>query len=172
MTCYNCGYKISVVAKDDAGWLCEWCADRDEEDFYEPVTQKQIWKEKAEKWDKLSSNWEGKINLRNIQFIAVSEHNKENPVITEFSSYYENKIEILEQENKKLKEQLQRELDDNNKLRETTTKQFHEIEALKVYKARYEELAERYLHGTEKHFGELLTLYFEDEPLTKEGYCP
>jgi len=27
MTCYNCGYEVSVVSKDDIGWLCEWCSD-------------------------------------------------------------------------------------------------------------------------------------------------
>jgi len=29
MTCYNCGYEVSVVSKDDIGWLCEWCSDND-----------------------------------------------------------------------------------------------------------------------------------------------
>ncbi len=29
MPCYNCGYKTSVVSKDDIGWLCEWCSDRE-----------------------------------------------------------------------------------------------------------------------------------------------
>jgi len=29
MTCYNCGYKVSVVSKDDIGWLCEWCSDHE-----------------------------------------------------------------------------------------------------------------------------------------------
>jgi len=29
MTCYNCGYKTSVVSKDDIGWLCEWCSDNE-----------------------------------------------------------------------------------------------------------------------------------------------
>jgi len=43
---------------------------------------------------------------------------------------------------------------------------------LKVYEARYKELEERYLHANEKHFGEILTLYFEDEPYpSKEGNC-
>ncbi len=29
MPCYNCGYKTSVVSKDDIGWLCEWCSDNE-----------------------------------------------------------------------------------------------------------------------------------------------
>lgn len=29
MTCYNCGYEVSVVSKDDIGWLCEWCSDNE-----------------------------------------------------------------------------------------------------------------------------------------------
>ncbi len=27
MPCYNCGYTVSVVSKDEIGWLCEWCSD-------------------------------------------------------------------------------------------------------------------------------------------------
>ena len=29
MSCYNCGYEVSVVSKDDIGWLCEWCSDNE-----------------------------------------------------------------------------------------------------------------------------------------------
>ncbi len=29
MACYNCGYEVSVVSRDDIGWLCEWCSDNE-----------------------------------------------------------------------------------------------------------------------------------------------
>jgi hypothetical protein len=38
------------------------------------------------------------------------------------------------------------------------------VKDMEVYKARYEEMKERYLNGTEKYFGEVCGLYFEDEP--------
>jgi len=39
------------------------------------------------------------------------------------------------------------------------------IKELQAKAARYDEMCDRYLHGSDKYFNEITSLYFEDEPI-------
>jgi len=72
MACYNCGYEVSVVSKDDIGWLCEWCSDND---LRSPVIKRL--KKRIEEFESYKDGKGIVIKLdadKNYEVVDISEH--------------------------------------------------------------------------------------------------